>query len=183
MIFDNQVIEAQLRKNRSLYLFGGIVLIALGTLAILFSYAATLASVIYLAVFLLIVGGIEAVQAFKMRFWSKFFLHLLLAALYLGAGAFMLMNPMLNALTLTLFLAFFFAISGIARVVFALAYDLPHRGWIIFNGVITTILGVLIWYQWPTSGLWVIGTFVGIDALFAGWSWVMLASMLKKEEK
>jgi len=89
---------------------------------------------------------------------------------------------MLNAVTLTLLLAFFFAISGIAKIIFALAYDPPHRGWIIFNGILSILLGILIWHQWPVSGLWVIGLFVGIDALFTGWSWIILASTIKEPQ-
>ena len=180
MNFDNQGIIAQLQKNRNLYLLLGISLVALGILAITFSYAATIFSVIYLAGFILAIGAIEAVQAFKMQFWSKFFLHFILAALYLCTGAFMLLNPTLNAITLTLFLAIFFAVSGFFRIIFALAHDLPHRGWIIFNGVLSILLGFLIWQQWPTSGLWVIGLFVGINAIFTGWSWIMLATKIKE---
>jgi uncharacterized membrane protein HdeD (DUF308 family) len=40
---------------------------------------------------------------------------------------------------------------------------------------VTLLLGILIWAQWPVSGLWVIGLFVGIDLIFSGWSWVALA--------
>ena len=180
MNFDNQAIMAQLQKNHHLYLGLGIGLVALGTLAILFAYTATLFSIIYLAGFFLAIGAFEVVQAFKMHFWSKFFLHAILAALYLFVGGFMLWNPMLNAITLTLFLAFFFALSGFLRIIFALAHDLPHRGWIIFNGIISIVLGFLIWQQWPASGLWVIGLFVGINAIFTGWSLIILASQVKK---
>ncbi len=180
MNFGTGRVAQQLHKNWHWYLVLGIALIALGTLAILFSYTATLFSVIYLAGFLVVVGVVEVVQAFKMRFWSKFFLHLILGGLYLLAGGYILMNPTLNAITLTLLLAAFFAISGLFKVIFALAYAVPHCGWMIFNGALSILLGVLIWQQWPVSGLWVIGLFVGIDAVFTGWSWIMLALAAKR---
>jgi uncharacterized membrane protein HdeD (DUF308 family) len=44
----------------------------------------------------------------------------------------------------------------------------------LLNGIISVCLGISIWQQWPYSGLWVIGLFVGIEMLFCGWSWVML---------
>jgi uncharacterized membrane protein HdeD (DUF308 family) len=52
-----------------------------------------------------------------------------------------------------------------------------HRGWgwLLASGILSLILGVLIWAQWPASGLWVIGLLVGIQLLFTGWSLVMLA--------
>ena len=175
MYVNNQNIAAQLHKNWHWYLLFGIGLVVLGTLAMLFSYTATIFSVIYIAGFLLVVGAVEVVQAFKMRFWSKFFLHLILGVLYLLAGGFILMNPAYNAITLTLLLAIFFAISGMFKILFALASNLPHRGWLILNGVLSLLLGLLIWQQWPVSGLWAIGLFVGIDVVFTGWSWIMLS--------
>jgi uncharacterized membrane protein HdeD (DUF308 family) len=47
--------------------------------------------------------------------------------------------------------------------------------WVVLNGVITLVLGVMIWRQWPESALWVIGLFLGIDLVFSGWTWVLLA--------
>jgi uncharacterized membrane protein HdeD (DUF308 family) len=46
---------------------------------------------------------------------------------------------------------------------------------LLASGIVSVILGVLIWAQWPVSGLWVIGLLVGIQLLFTGWSLVMLA--------
>ena len=34
---------------------------------------------------------------------------------------------------------------------------------------------LVIWRQWPVSGLWVLGLFIGIDMIFYGWSLIMLA--------
>lgn len=180
MNFTDQIVAEQIYKNRNWYLALGIALVALGSFAIFFAYTATIVSVIWLASILIVVGLIELVQAFKMRFWSKFFLHLILAALYIIAGGYMLINPMLNAVTLTLILAFFFLISGLFKILYALAYDPPHRGWVILNGALSLLLGILIWYQWPASGFWVIGLFMGIDAIFTGWSWIILSLAAKK---
>ena len=48
-------------------------------------------------------------------------------------------------------------------------------GWVLVNGLVTLALGIMIWRRWPEASFWVIGLFVGIDLLFAGWSWVMTA--------
>ena len=56
---------------------------------------------------------------------------------------------------------------------------IPHKGLLLFNGIITLILGILIWAEWPFSGLWVIGTLVGIDAIFTGWTWILLSLKAK----
>ena len=59
-------------------------------------------------------------------------------------------------------------------------YRFPHWGWTLVGGIINLVLGIMIWQQWPVSGLWVIGLFVGIDLIFTGWTWVMLALSVKK---
>jgi len=99
------------------------------------------------------------------------------------AGVFIVRYPVANAISLTVLLAIFFAVSGIAKIVFAFSKNIPHKGWLFFNGAITLVLGILIWQQLPTSGLWVIGMMVGVDAMFTGWTWIMLAFAAQKLPK
>jgi uncharacterized membrane protein HdeD (DUF308 family) len=85
----------------------------------------------------------------------------------------MVANPAAGALSLTLLLAAFFMVGGILRIVAAVSFRFPGRGWAVFGGLVTLVLGAMIWSEWPTSSIWVIGTFVGIDLIFDGWSLVM----------
>ncbi|MGC8642883.1 MAG: HdeD family acid-resistance protein, partial [Isosphaeraceae bacterium] len=71
-------------------------------------------------------------------------------------------------------------VGGVCRIVGSLVHRFPHWGWICAGGVLNLILGTLIWQQWPLSGFWVIGLFVGIDMIFNGWTWIMLALRLKQ---
>ena len=56
----------------------------------------------------------------------------------------------------------------------------PHWGWVLIGGIINLTLGIMIWMQWPEASLWVIGLFIGIDLIFTGWTWVMLALSVRK---
>lgn len=170
----------QLKKNANWFLTLGIGLVVLGTLALIFSYTSTIFSVMYFGILLTIMGIFEGIKAFKLSQWSSFFLHLFLGILYTLTGLFIISNPLVNAITLTLFIAIFFVISGISRIIFALVKHVPHQNWLILNGIITLLLGILIWAQWPVSGLWIIGMFFGIDAIFTGWTWIMLSLAAKK---
>lgn len=169
----------QLKENSNIFFLLGISLTIIGSLAVIFSYASTIFSVLYLGAFLIVLGCIEGFQSFKLHKWSNFFLHLFLGILYIIAGFFIISDPTMNAITLTLFLAIFFVVSGIAKVIFSLTQHIPHKGWLALNGVLTTILGILIWNQWPFSGFWVIGMFVGIDTIFTGWTLIMLSLAAK----
>ncbi|MBA2077154.1 hypothetical protein PCA_01340 [Rhodanobacter sp. PCA2] len=71
-------------------------------------------------------------------------------------------------------------VAGVFRIVAAWSTYVPGRGWVIFDGVVTLVLGLMIWARWPVSGLWVIGMFIGIDLIIAGWSRVMTATAVRR---
>ena len=78
-----------------------------------------------------------------------------------------------------LLLAATFLAGGLIRIVITLLDRFPGWPWVLLNGFVTLLLGILIWRQWPESSFWVIGLFVGIDLLFSGWSWVMLGLLVR----
>jgi uncharacterized membrane protein HdeD (DUF308 family) len=169
----------QLKENWGWYLTLGLGLIISGTLAVMFAFYSTLVSVLFIGGFLIFMGILEGIQSFKLSLWSNFFLHLFLSILYIIGGIFILIYPVVNAISLTFLLALFFIVAGILKMIISFTKKTPHPGWLFFNGITTLLLGILIVYQWPVSGLWVIGMFLGIDAIFTGWTWVMLSLKAK----
>ena len=167
------------RKARGWLLGLGIVLILVGTLALGAAVFATIASVIFFGWLLLVAGAIEVGYAFSQPKWGGLILHVVNGVLGVVAGFILVLHPAAGALTLTLLMAMFFMIAGLFRIVTALLMRYPHWGWVLLNGLITFVLGVLIWRQMPGAALWIIGMFVGIDLIFVGWSWVMLALALR----
>src|SRR5262249_43288839 len=112
--------------------------------------------------------------------WAGFFLLLLAAVLEIVVGCFVVAHPGAAALDLTLVLAAFLLIGGIFRIVAALAQRFAFWGWVLFDGIVSVILGLMLWRQWPASGVWFIGFCVGLDMLFRGCSWVALALAVRK---
>jgi uncharacterized membrane protein HdeD (DUF308 family) len=164
-----------LRRVWWLFFVLGLVSIVVGFLAISSTFVATLASVIVFGVLLLVAGVTEVIHAVMVRNWRGFALHLLTAALYLLVGLFMLEDPIRAATVLTLLLAAGFFVGGLLRIIYSLVERFPAWPWVVLHGVVDLILGGLIWSGWPESSLWVIGLFLGIDLVFHGWSWVILA--------
>ena len=161
-------------ENWGWFLGLGIVLVLLGTVALGSSVLMTVASVFLFGCLLIAGGGLQALHAFWRKNWNGFFLDLLAGILYLVVGIMIVANPAAGAVTLTLLIAMFLIVGGAFRIVGCLAVDVHHRGWLLLHGVLNLVLGILIWQQWPVSGLWVIGLFVGIDMMLNGWSLVML---------
>lgn len=167
------LVQAPLKSGWLLAL--GIVLILVGTFSVVVSVVATLASVLLFGWLLLCTGAIEAVYAFRQAKWSGILLHVVNGILSVVAGFLLVANPAAGALVLTLLMAMFFMIGGLFRIVTPIVMKLPHQEWLLLSGVVTLLLGIFIWRQLPGAAVWVIGTFVGIDMLFIGWSWIMLA--------
>jgi uncharacterized membrane protein HdeD (DUF308 family) len=163
------------RRHWGRFLVLGIALIVLGSVALGAAWLTTLASVLLFGWLLIFSGVMETVAAFWAGQWSGFFLHLLSGVLNVVVGVLILAHPGAVAVGLTLLLAVFFLVAGLFRIIAAFALRFPNWGWALLGGVITTILGAMIWAEWPSSALWVIGTFVGIELLFRRWGWVMFA--------
>jgi uncharacterized membrane protein HdeD (DUF308 family) len=153
----------------------GIVQIIVGVLAVSYAFSATVATVVTLGVLFLIAACAQLTAAFLTRGWRGFFLFLLLGILYAIAGFLMISQPMTAAEGLTLMLAVCFLLGGTFRIITALIERFPYWGWVLFNGAITVVLSIAIWQQWPSSGLWVLGLFVGIDLILNGATWTVLA--------
>ncbi len=169
-----------LRGEWGWFLALGILLIVLGTFAMSWAALATFAVVLTYGVILVIAGIAQAVGAFWARQWSGFFLHLLEGVLYLVLGMLFLRVPVQAALAVTLLLACFLMVGGLFKIVASLTSRFPNWGWALASGVIDLLLGVMIWLEWPWSGLVVIGIFLGIQMIFHGWFWVMLALGVRK---
>jgi uncharacterized membrane protein HdeD (DUF308 family) len=164
----------ELRANWFWFVALGAVLMLLGLIAMSYSAFATLATAIVFGYFLLAAGIFYIVGAFFTRCWGGFFLSLLAGVLHLAVGVIVLDRPGEAVLIYTLLLAVFFFVEGLFRIVAALAGRFQHWGWMLFNGIVTLVLGVMIWRQWPLSGLYVVGLFLGIDLVISGASYVSL---------
>ena len=169
------------KRNWFFYLLMGILLIVLGTIAIGRSCLATQVSMIFLGWLMIAAGVSQTIYAFwKERDWGGFFFDILSGILYAVVGFMIVANPASTAVTLTLLIAMYLLFDGIFRIVGAISIRFPHWGWIVLSGIVSVLLGISIWRQWPYSGLWVIGLFVGIQMIFNGWSTVMLGLTAKR---
>jgi uncharacterized membrane protein HdeD (DUF308 family) len=158
----------------------GLVSLLLGIIAILDSFVATIASMFVFGWLLLIAGVVEAVHVFRDRKGGHLFLNSLNAVLSFVVGLILLEYPVPGAMMLTVLLTVFFIVTGAFRIVSALSLRFPHWGWALVNGVITLLLGIMVWAHWPSSALWVIGLFIGINLILAGWAQVMHGSGVRR---
>jgi len=163
----------------------GIVLIILGIIAIAAPFFASLTIGLFLGWLFIIGGIIQAVYAFRNNHRpGALVLKLLLGIVAIVAGIFLVTNPVVGVASLTLIVGIYFFIDGIFRVF--LAFQLkpsPSWGWVLLNGILMIILGILIWSQWPFSAAWVLGVLVGIGLLFSGISTLAFAAAARQSTR
>ncbi len=180
---DIQALEVQIPHEIIQYwgwfLAFGIGVLVLGIAAVVRSVAATVASMLFFGWLLVLASGIEIAQAVMVGHWAGFFQHLLAAILFGMTGLIIVFRPVISAEIATVFMAMFFLIGGLFQLVGSVAVALPGWGWQAADGVITFVLGLLVLAQWPASGLWVIGLFVGLDLILYGCVWIALALGLR----
>lgn len=169
----------EIHRHWGWFLAIGCILILLGVFAMGAAGFTTLFSMVFLGTVLLAGGIVQGVNAIRTRNGGGFLVNVLSSILYIVMGILLIMNPAIAAITLTLLLAAFYTVSGLFKIIASISNRFAHWGWMLFSGIVSLILGLLIWSQWPISGLWVIGLFVGIDLIIAGWIWVTLALSTK----
>jgi uncharacterized membrane protein HdeD (DUF308 family) len=178
-----QALASTMREHWMRFHVEGIVLLALGFLAILLPPLATLGVTILLGWLFLISGVMGLIATFWARQTPGFWWSLVSAVLGVGAGLVLLVSPGSGALSLTLILIVFFVIEGVASVMYAL----DHRqrltgswGWMLVSGIIDLILAAMVFAGLPGSAAWAIGLLVGINMIFGGSALIAMALAARK---
>ena len=158
-----------------------VLMILAGMLAIISPLIAGVV-IVYVVAWTAIFNGVaQLVYAFRAHTGGRMILEILLGLLYIVAGVFILLHPGGGLLALTLVIACFLLVYGVFALV--LAFQLkPHSGWgwVLFDAIVTILLGVLIWAHWPMNSEWVVGTLVGISFIASGVSRLMLSLAVQK---
>jgi uncharacterized membrane protein HdeD (DUF308 family) len=158
-----------------------ILLILAGLFALLVPDISGIGVTLFIGWAILISGIFHLVFAFKSHTTSTVLWELLLGVVYLFTGVYLVMHPLAGLITLTLFLACYLFFEGVFEIIQSFQVRPRHgSGWLLFDGIITLLLAILIWRSWPSSTIWVIGTLIGISMLFSGFSRLMLSLAAKR---
>tara|TARA_B110000503_G_scaffold85888_1_gene130830 strand:- start:13105 stop:13686 length:582 start_codon:yes stop_codon:yes gene_type:complete len=176
----NDEVFGELKKNWAWMLSLGIVMVMLGVIGLGMTVLFNEIVVMYFGFLLLFGSGVQLMQAFRAEAWKGRVWHVLIALVYIVGGIIAVTEPVIAGMTLALLIAWTLIVIGVLR----LFMGLQMRGangwlWTLLGGVLSVVLGVMIINEWPQSGLWVIGLFVAIEILFAGWSQIMIALAAK----
>jgi uncharacterized membrane protein HdeD (DUF308 family) len=158
-----------------------IFLIIVGLIALLLPFISGVGITLFFGWAMIFSGVTHFIFAFKTHTTGGLIWELLIGAIYLFTGVYLILHPLDALLALTLILACYLFFEAIVE--FVQYFQLRPRhgaGWLIVDGIITFILAIMIWRSWPASSIWVIGTLVGISMIFSGFSRLMLSLAAKR---
>lgn len=159
----------------------GVLLVIFGVLAIGSPFLAAVAVNAVIAWLIILAGVVHLILAFHVHRAASLIWKLLVGLAYLVFGVYLLLHPVLGVASLTLVLAFLFLIEGILEIiVFFHMRSMRGSGWVLSDGIITLLLGLLIYLRWPSSSVWAIGTLVGVSMIISGVTRVMLSLAVRK---
>ena len=167
-----------LSANWKLFLGEGIVLVLLGLAAVALPPVASLAITLLIGWILLISGAVGLYTTFAMRGAPGFVWALVSALLGIAAGIVLLIWPASGVVSLTIVLAVFFAIEGVASILFALDHkrELSGRwGLMLVSGVLDLVIAGIVFFGLPGTAAWAIGLLVGINMVMGGAALIAMA--------
>jgi len=176
-----QTLSGVVRQASTLSLLWGVLLICLGVLAVGSPMVAAVAVNLFVAWLIVMAGVVHLVVAFHTREAGSVIWRLLVGLAYICFGGYLIARPALGVASLTLLLASLFLLEGIFDIVMYFKVRTTMRAtWILLDGIVTLLLGLLIYAHWPSSSAWAIGTLVGVSMIFSGVTRVMVSLAVRR---
>lgn len=181
---DYSPVELQeIKKNSGWFLGFGSLMILLGIASICTALFSSPFPIFLFALLLIIMGVTQLIQTTLASHWRGLILSLLLGILYIVTGVMLVAKPTFTVEGITFWIAAFCFVAGSFRMLTSLILRFDQWKWTFFNGLVTFILGILIFTEWPFPSLWIIGIFIGVDMILSGWTWLMLGLYSKRYAK
>jgi uncharacterized membrane protein HdeD (DUF308 family) len=159
----------------------GVSLIVLGMLAVGSPLLAAVAVNVFVSWLLILAGVVHLIIAFHVHGAGSLVWKLLVGLAYICFGGYLIAHPLLGVASLTLVLASLFLVEGFFDIaLFVRMRSMEGSSWILTDGIITLVLGILIYMQWPSSSAWAIGTLVGVSMILSGITRVMVSFAVRK---
>ncbi len=169
-------VNTEIKRAAGWSIAWSVLLIVAGVLAIIAPPLSGIAVTMLVGWLLVFSGAAHVAYAWHARSGGGILWGILLAILYVVTGGYLLWHPMAGLVSLTIVLAAYLLAESVLEFVLSFQLrPLPGSGWVLVDGILTLILALMIWWSWPASTEWVIGTLVGISMIFSGVARLMIS--------
>ncbi len=164
-----------LSKSRVWLIVGGVLSIFVGFSAVGSPLVFSFVIARFLGLFALVSGIISLVLAIVGKHKGHRVMEALSGLIRIAAGVVLLNCLHSSVAVITLIFAIFLVAEGVSMSVTAFRMQgTPGWGWMLFSGLVSIILGVMVYRHWPSDSAAVLGLFFGISLLFNGASLLAL---------
>ena len=164
----SEITETVPPGGRDLLLLG-IVTIILGCLAIAAPLITGLSIAVLVGVVVLVGGIARIVWGFRAGGPGKSLMSFALGGVTILCGVALVTDPVLASGFLTIILGLYLVLDGVLEIATAFVRrPTSGWGWLLVGGILSCVLGLLIWRQFPLSGAWAIGVLLGVKLLIVG---------------
>ena len=173
-----------IKKNARLVVIVGVIMLICGILAIGSPLVAGVSVTVFVGVMLIFGGLAQCFLAFQAGAFGEGLLIFVMGAFTAVAGFYLFNQPLAGLASITIILAAYFVITGISELVSAFQVR-PAEGWglMLTSGVVTLLLGIMIWRQFPLSGAWAVGVLFGVKLVLGGWALIFLGRGVRRVAK
>ena len=164
-------------KSAGLLVVLGVLTVIAGFMAVGSPLLTGLGVTVIVGIAMVIAGIARTIGAFSAGSFGQGALGFIGGIITFVAGVIIAARPAFGLASLTLMLGGYLLLDGIAGAI--LAFQVRPQtgwGWMLFSAVMGLLLGIFLLREWPLSGVWAVGTLVGINLIFTGFSLISIGS-------
>jgi uncharacterized membrane protein HdeD (DUF308 family) len=169
------------RRNRWMWFLGlGALLLVLGMAGVGVTTLLEFTTFLVFVPMLLASSILQLLTCFFAEEGKEALLHFFAAGVELALGIFLMAHPFQRVVGPIAVIAVFLIVSGLVRLARSLMIKSRGRGWVVISGIVTLLLGIFVWIEWPISKLWFVGLCIALDFICRGTAWSVLALAERK---
>lgn len=175
--------EGILKGSKTLTIVG-ILILAVGIIAVVYPQSFGEISTQIIGFLIIVSGFMRFMFAVLSPSMGSMIWRYLFAVLMIIAGVWIIMNPEMGLDGITIAMAVYFLVDGITSFVYSFSLrPIGGGAYLLFNGIIGIVLGILIFYKWPESSNFVLGIYLGIKLIIDGINLTLTGQGIRKTVK
>ena len=172
------------------FMLRGGIMFVLGSLLLIFTVLAPNMSMLGVnaswlpvsSALILVFGILRCFDAFASNSKTLFLMNIQGSIIDAVCGFVILTNIQADAVVLSPLIAAYLFIQGLFRIIITFSIETPNPKTIRIGGLISLLLGCMIWIDWPFSALWFLSFALSAEITTRGWALMFYARSVKKQK-
>jgi uncharacterized membrane protein HdeD (DUF308 family) len=156
-------------------IFWGVALIVLGMLGGSLLLGAVSVNLV-VAWLIVLAGLVQLITEYRVHRTGSLVWRLMVGFAYVLLGVYLIASPVVAVASLALIVVSLFLFESISNItMFLRLRAIKGSGWVLLDGIVTLILGLMSYMRWPSTAAWAIGVLVSTSLVTRGLTRVMFS--------